>query len=256
MAFAIPSSHWCSQDNGLRARDADQVWSCKLWPSHSHRMQFVDKGYYPIFFFGHSASTWKVHKKSFEIDSDMGNVFAPNEILVFATRQMSWRMADEVLNCILGKWKLVAAWSCQNASDRTCIPRNEIRTSFGRFSEEDVRQSVTSVCSAIEGGGAAEAKRKGGRGKLGGKVGGQATTGSRAYTSLARKDVLINCNFPWPLLVLVTSMKSHEHTHSEINRTRESDREGGAAGRQEARTRLDAGKVPANFVGCSWHPVN
>lgn len=43
---------------------------------------------------------------------------------------------------------------------------------------------------------------------------------------LARKDVLINCNFPWPLLVLVTSMKSH-HTHSEINRTRESDRERG-----------------------------
>jgi len=58
-----------------------------------------------------------------------------------------------------------------------------------------------------------------GLGKLGGKAlrceSGKATTGPRAYTSLARKDVLINCNFPLAtLLVLVTSMKSHEHTHS------------------------------------------
>lgn len=126
MAFAIPSSHWCSQDNGLRARDADQVSSCKLWPSHSHRMQFVDKGYYPIFFFfGHSASTWKVHKKSFEIDSDMGNVFTPNE-LADGGRSFKLYFGEMKISCRLKLSK------CQR-QDMHSAQRNQddFRTIFG-----------------------------------------------------------------------------------------------------------------------------
>lgn len=145
------------------------------------------------FFCGRNDSLWH------------GNVFTPNEIHDFC--QMSLALASETFEIVFGKkWKLVAAWNCQNASDRTRLgaalrvqhsaQRNQDNDDDD-FLEKDVRQSGYKCLF--------------GAGKWVGKAGRRGDDRlSRAYTSLARKDVLINCNFP--LLVLVTSMKSHEPT--------------------------------------------
>lgn len=78
-----------------------------------------------FFFFGHSASTWKVHKKSFEIDSDMGNVFTPNE-LADGGRSFKLYFGEMKISCRLKLSK------CQR-QDMHSAQRNqdEFRTIFG-----------------------------------------------------------------------------------------------------------------------------